>query len=307
MATLANRVKMSTATTGTGTLTLGTASASFQSFADGGISDTNVVKYLIEDGVDWEIGTGTYTSSGTTLSRTVIESTNSDAALNLTGNALVSVQVVATDLQGLVDFGATFSLPTSDGTADQILKTDGSGNLGFATAGGGGGLVPISKTTASNDSAVDIDLTGGYSAYLIQFSSRSSSGTRIMHMRTSTDGGTTFDTGASDYGWVYHRLSPTASNASDGSDDRIDLGSAMVADGTNDIANFEVWVFPRTDSRYTSILSRMAATESGTTCYWSNGSGVRYSTSTVDAVRFFQNLGNIYGDFHLFGRVDGDA
>ena len=81
----------------------------------------------------------------------------------------------------------------------------------------------------------------------------------------------------------------------------------MVADGTNDIANFEVWVFPRTDSRYTSILSRMAATESGTTCYWSNGSGVRYSTSTVDAVRFFQNLGNIYGDFHLFGRVDGDA
>ena len=191
--------------------------------------------------------------------------------------------------------------------SDNSTKIATTAYVDAASGGGGGGLVPISKTTASNDSAVDIDLTGGYSAYLIQFSSRSSSGTRIMHMRTSSDGGTTFDTGVSDYGWVYHRLSPTASNASDGSDDRIDLGSAMVADGANDIANFEVWVFPRTDSRYTSILSRMAATESGTTCYWSNGSGVRYSTSTVDAVRFFQNLGNIYGDFHLFGRVDGDA
>ena len=238
-------------------------------------------------------------------------------SLDVNGNKIVSTSNGNIDIEPngtgnvlLGNFTFDANQTVGAGQDDMVLTYDNAaGTIGLeaAAGGGGGGLVPISKTTASNDSAVDIDLTGGYSAYLIQFSSRSSSGTRIMHMRTSSDGGTTFDTGASDYGWVYHRLSPTSATSSAGTDDRIDLGSAMVADGANDIANFEVWVFPRTDSRYTSILFGMAASESGTTCYWANGSGVRHGTSEVDAVRFFQSLGNIYGDFHLFGRVDGDA
>ena len=32
----------------------------------------------------------------------------------------------------------TFKLPNSDGSAGQFMKTDGSGNLSFDTAGGGG-------------------------------------------------------------------------------------------------------------------------------------------------------------------------
>jgi len=98
MVTLVNRAKVSTATTGTGTITLGAAEAGYQTFADAGVVDTDVVRYVIEDGTDWEIGTGTYTASGTTLTRTVGESSNADAALNLTGSAVVYVSATAEDI-----------------------------------------------------------------------------------------------------------------------------------------------------------------------------------------------------------------
>jgi hypothetical protein len=106
MVTLVNRAKVSTATTGTGTITLGTAESGYQSFADAGVADADVVRYVIEDGTDWEIGTGTYTASGTTLSRTVAESSNADAALNLTGSAVVYVSAAAADIPPVLELYA---------------------------------------------------------------------------------------------------------------------------------------------------------------------------------------------------------
>lgn len=98
---LANRARMTTATTGTGTITLGSAVAGHQSFAAAGVTNGTVVSYCIEDGADWEVGTGTYTSSGTTLSRTVLESSNADAALNLSGSAEVFITALAEDFEAL--------------------------------------------------------------------------------------------------------------------------------------------------------------------------------------------------------------
>lgn len=98
MAKLVNRAKMTTATTGTGTISLGSAVSAFQTFADAGVVDGDVVRYVIEDGTGWEIGAGTYTASGATLSRTVSESSNSDNALNLSGNAVIYVTAVAEDI-----------------------------------------------------------------------------------------------------------------------------------------------------------------------------------------------------------------
>ena len=74
---VADRVKETTTTTGTGTVTLLGASAGFQSFA--AIGDTNTTYYTIaaQTGTEWEVGIGTYTSSGTTLARTTVFSNSS--------------------------------------------------------------------------------------------------------------------------------------------------------------------------------------------------------------------------------------
>jgi hypothetical protein len=76
-----DRVKESTTTTGTGTITLAGAALGFQSFSV--IGNANSTYYTITDGTNWEVGIGTYTSSGTTLSRdTVLESSNSGNLVN---------------------------------------------------------------------------------------------------------------------------------------------------------------------------------------------------------------------------------
>lgn len=80
---VADRVKETTTSTGTTAVTLGGAASGFQSFFV--IGNGNQTYYTIADstGGAWEVGIGTYTSSGTTLSRdTVLASSNSGSLVN---------------------------------------------------------------------------------------------------------------------------------------------------------------------------------------------------------------------------------
>jgi len=78
---VADRVRETTTTTGTGTYTLAGAVTGFETF--GSIGNSNTTYYCCTDGTNFEVGVGTYTSSGTTLARTtILQSSNSDNAVN---------------------------------------------------------------------------------------------------------------------------------------------------------------------------------------------------------------------------------
>jgi hypothetical protein len=86
---LHNMAGMDTATAGTGTVTLGSALTGLQTFANAGVVNAEVVPYSIKDGVAWEVGIGTYTVAGTTLSRdTVYDSSDGGAKINLSGSGV---------------------------------------------------------------------------------------------------------------------------------------------------------------------------------------------------------------------------
>lgn len=107
MANFFNRARMSTATTGTGTITLSSARTAYASFQEAGIANGDRVAYTIEDGNNFEVGRGIYSSSGNTLTRVqiLLSKINGEAAgtspLSLSGNATVFLTATAEDLRSL--------------------------------------------------------------------------------------------------------------------------------------------------------------------------------------------------------------
>jgi hypothetical protein len=83
-----DRVRETTTTTGTGTITLGGAATGFQSFSVIGDANTTFYTIQLSNTNEWEVGVGTYTLSGTTLSRdTILESSNAGSAVNFSAGS----------------------------------------------------------------------------------------------------------------------------------------------------------------------------------------------------------------------------
>lgn len=126
MAKLFNLARMTTATVGTGTITLGVAVSGYLTFALAGVANGDVVDYAIKDGSNSEIGTGTYTTAGTTLTRTVTKSTNANAAINLSGTAEVFISPRA---ETLIENVITAAGPIGGAAAVAQVTYDARGRL----------------------------------------------------------------------------------------------------------------------------------------------------------------------------------
>lgn len=188
MSTLFSRVRMTTATTGTGTMTLGAATSNAYFTADeAAVPNAAIVSYVIEDGTDVEEGVGTYSTSGTALSRdTVTKSkvggTAGTSKLNLSGNAVVFLTPLAADItvppasstdNALARFNGATGRAIQDG--DFVLSDDGflstvksfNGEIGIeienSHASGSAGIT-VKHTDTGNEIQYIVNSSGSYIA-----------------------------------------------------------------------------------------------------------------------------------------------
>jgi hypothetical protein len=118
---LADRVKETTTTAGTGTITLDGAATGFQSFAVIGNSNTTFYTIAGQTSNEWEVGVGTYTSSGTLLARTTVLS-------NSAGTQPSALSFSAGTKDVFVTYPAGYAVAaTNVGTSGQLLTSNGTG------------------------------------------------------------------------------------------------------------------------------------------------------------------------------------
>lgn len=154
---------MTTATTGTGTMTLGAAKAGYLTFAEAGIANADTVTYVILDGNDFELGTGTYTSAGTTLSRDTvlvskISGTSGTTKLTLSGSAEVFATADSGDtafLDRANTFTATQTFANISATAITTLST------ALSVANGGTGATTLTGVVKGNGTSAFTAATAG--------------------------------------------------------------------------------------------------------------------------------------------------
>jgi hypothetical protein len=169
-----DRVKETTTTTGTGTVTLGGAVSGFDTFA-AGIGNSNTTYYCIQLGAEFEVGLGTLAGDSSTLARTtVISSSNSDNAVNFSAGAknvfctLPASKATVLDasgnlaLAGAIDVDGITNLDVVDidGAVDMASTLQVDGVLTTtATQVATGGITSGSNIVSDTDSTDDLGTT----------------------------------------------------------------------------------------------------------------------------------------------------
>ena len=170
-----DRVKESTATTGTGTVTLGGAVQGFETFL-AGIGNSNTTYYCIQLAAEFEVGLGTLAGDSSTLARTtVISSSNSDSAVNFSAGAknvfctLPASKATVLDasgnlaLAGAIDVDGITNLDVVDidGAVDMASTLQVDGVLTTtSTQVATGGITSGSNIVSDTDSTDDLGTTG---------------------------------------------------------------------------------------------------------------------------------------------------
>jgi len=189
-----------------------------------------------------------------------------------------------------------------------INVTNGANSISLDTISTGNDFVKISSQTASASTFIDFTgLSSTYQMYIVEMSDmQPGTNGRILYMRTSTNNGSSYDAGASDYSWnnIGSDLGSVRSGA-DSIDSKIEIlgrtNDELGAD-PNETHSQTVWIFNPSSLSYTRLIGiGEYLTTSGNSFLMISG-GQRKSTTAVNAVRFIMSSGTIdSGVFTLYG------
>ena len=156
---LADRVRQTTTSTGTGTITLDGSVDGFQSFAI--IGNNNTTYYTISGGTQWEVGIGTYFSG--TLARTTIISSSTGSILNLATGAKDVFVTLPSSVAVTSGTDVTFTkvtTPTVQATNSGGLSLKNSaGTTQLSMGGGGGDNLSLNVSTNINGANAQVDIS----------------------------------------------------------------------------------------------------------------------------------------------------
>ena len=204
-----------------------------------------------------------------------------------------------------------------------FMKTDSSGNLSFATAGG---LRFISSTDiVDSDNAANYTFTSfdssSFDAYLFVLINVVPEGDATnIEMFTSSDGGSTYDTGSSDYNWTFNRgVAYNSDSGDDGDSDADDNSIALTGNntgGANVIGSAagehgvsgQIWLYNPASTQNThgtyDLMYQANTPESVVNI--AKGGFARMSAADVDAIRISFLDGNTIesGTINAYGVVN---
>ena len=128
---VADRVKETTTSTGTGAISLAGAVTNFRTFSSV-LSNADTTYYAIIDNVnfEFEVGLGTYATSGNTITRTtVLSSSNSNSAVNFGAGSKDVILTYPADKAVVEDANGAVAIENLQIDTNAIKSTDTNGNI----------------------------------------------------------------------------------------------------------------------------------------------------------------------------------
>ena len=213
------------------------------------------------------------------------------------GTTLTDHTIVAGDIISFADSGAS-----------NVIKRDTV--QGILDLAGGGGSAVIARATFSTQTAVAI--TGfdssKYDAYKIYWEMTPSTDGADLRYRTSTNGGSSYDSGSSDYRWrhiINDGSAPPKDYTVDGPEGRSTRGASnggyLLSAGTGEHAVGEVTIIAPDNTGYTQIIADNLGFHTTGIIQYSKLYFARLSAADVDAIQLSPSAGNITGRYVFVG------
>jgi len=189
---------------------------------------------------------------------------------------------------------------SNSGSNGQFLSKQSGDAGGLTWAAAGGAYTSISNTSISAVTNMDVTgfASGTYDNYEIWISNAlPATDAQYLEMETSTDGGSSYDTGSSDYSWCMMRVAEDQGSYADGFGDADDSdiainGPPVIGNATDEGISVTIQCFMPETTEFTTFLVQTIMRDNTGNLQLTYGGGDRQSAADVDALRFHFTSGN---------------